>query len=516
MYTHPSTWTLDPVDLGVYQSGGLIVRHIRPLYHPHLAAPLYDWAGYQNLHLKFTYAPFAAVVFAVISVIPWRYLPGTAVVANIILLIAAAWFTFGGLGYRRSLGRLGAALLTAAALFWTEPVIRNLYLGQIDLVLLALVLWDLCQPDTKASRWWKGAGIGIAAGIKLVPLIFIPYLLLTRKFRQALVASVAFAVTIAVGFLFLPADSAKWWFGGLFYNGGRTGFVGWEGNQSLRAIITRLAGSVAAGAPIWLVVAAITTVVGLGCAAILDRAGHRMAGILACALTGLLVSPISWDHHWVWIIPAVATAAVYALRAAGLTAGPAAAPPGAEAALSGSSLNGSRPSSPGLTSATLAATGPAGAGSEMTGHGPEQAAAGPGTGTGTAEARRASPAGAVWRRVLSLPALGCWALAAGILALFGAWPGSLWGDPTDLGDFSLGLIWQPPNTNPTRYYRRGDRPGFAEYHWHGIQLLTGNAYLLGGLALMALLVVFAAVNYPARSPARPTDPLSPRLESSRR
>jgi alpha-1,2-mannosyltransferase len=122
--------------------------------------------------------------------------------------------------------------------FWTEPVMRNLYLGQIDLMLMALVLWDLCQPDTKASRWWKGAGIGIAAGIKLVPLIFIPYLLLTRKFRQAAVASVAFVVTIGVGFVFLPSDSAKWWFGGLFYNGGRTGFVGWEGNQSLRAIIT--------------------------------------------------------------------------------------------------------------------------------------------------------------------------------------------------------------------------------------------------------------------------------------
>jgi len=478
-YTHPTSWTLDPVDLGVYQSGGLIVRHVRPLYDPHLAAPLYDWSGYHVLHLKFTYAPFAAVVFAAISYIPWQELPGVSVVANIVLLIAAAWFTFGGLGYRRGLARLGASLLTAAALLWTEPVIRTIYLGQVNLALMALIMWDLCQPDTRASRWWKGAGVGIAAGIKLVPLIFIPYLLLTRKFRQALMACVAFVVTAGVGFVFLPSDSAKWWFGGLFYNGGRTGFVGWEGNQSLRGIITRLAGSVAAGAPIWLVVAAVTAVLGLGCAAILDRAGHRMAGILACALTGLLVSPISWDHHWVWIVPGVATAAVYAVRATGATA---------------------------RTAGAGAAAGSAGAAQTGAGRsGPERTVAG-----------RPRPAGQVWRRAVSLPALGYWALAAGMLALFGAWPGSLWGEPTDLGHFSLGLIWQPPNTDPSKYYRKGDRPWFVEYHWHGIQLITGNAYLLGGLGLMAVLLALTAINFPVRSPAQPADPLSPRLETSRR
>ena len=40
-----------------------------------------------------------------------------------------------------------------------------------------------------------------------------------------------------------------------------------------------------------------------------------MAGWLTCALTGLLVSPISWDHHWVWIVPALALLADAAVRA---------------------------------------------------------------------------------------------------------------------------------------------------------------------------------------------------------
>jgi len=63
---HPKSFTMDPVDLAVYRSGGLIVRHVRPLYDPRLAAPLYDWIGYGKLHLPFTYTPFAAIAFAVI------------------------------------------------------------------------------------------------------------------------------------------------------------------------------------------------------------------------------------------------------------------------------------------------------------------------------------------------------------------------------------------------------------------------------------------------------------------
>ena len=96
-----------------------------------------------------------------------------------------------------------------------------------------------------------------------------------------------------------------------------------------------------------------------------------------------------------------------------------------------------------------------------------------------------------------------------MLVVYGAWPGSLWGEPNDLGQFSLGVIWLPPNTDPEVYYRYGDRPWFAEYHWHGIELLTGNAFLLGGLALLAVLIV-AALRTRLRSPSpNPTSPSPP-------
>jgi hypothetical protein len=75
--------------------------------------------------------------------------------------------------------------------------------------------------------------------------------------------------------------------------------------------------------------------------------------------------------------------------------------------------------------------------------------------------------------------------------VFGAWPGSLWGLPANTGGFFEGIIWVPPTTNPELYFQLGDRPGYAEYHWHGLQLITGNAYVLAGIGLFALLVVLA-------------------------
>ena len=81
----------------------------------------------------------------------------------------------------RDPARGGGHLLAAAR-------VRTIYLGQVNLILMAAIMWDLCQPDLRGDgrrRWWKGAVTGVAAGIKLVPLIFVPYLLITRRFREA-------------------------------------------------------------------------------------------------------------------------------------------------------------------------------------------------------------------------------------------------------------------------------------------------------------------------------------------
>jgi alpha-1,2-mannosyltransferase len=434
---HPKNFTLDPVDLAVYRSGGMIVRHVAPLYNSHLKAPLYDWVGYGKLHLPFTYTPFAALAFAIISFVPWWLTQQLSVAVNMIALLAALWLTLGGLGYRRGPVRLGATLLGAGVVLWTEPVMRTMYLGQVNLVLMALIIWDLCQPDTPNSRWWKGFGTGVAAGIKLVPLIFIPYLLVAGKFRQAVMAAAGFVFTVLLGFVILPADSSKWWFGGLFVQGGRTGFVGWAGNQSLEALITRLDGSVNGAKPIWLVVAALVAVAGSAGAGLLDRKGYPLPALLMAALTGLLVSPVSWDHHWVWIAPGVVVAGHYAVRAWRRST------------------------------------------SQSAGQGAGQSAsqsAGQGAGQ---QARRAA-----W---------GLGLLAAAIVVWFSSWPARLFTSVNNLGHDSLGLIWIPKNTEPYWYDWYGDRPWFPEYHWHGLQLIAGNAYILAGLALFGAMLALSVL-----------------------
>ena len=188
---HPLHETLTWFDLRVYVAAGRAALHS--------PAMLYTWQMMPGF--RFTYTPFAAVVFAAGAWLPWGVQAWLMTAASVAALGLAVWCTLTALaravgGARASErgagGRLGTVLAVTAVALWTEPVQRALHLGQVELLLMALVIWDLCQPG---RRWWQGAGVGLAAGIKLVPLIFIPYLLLTRQYRQAAAATVTFAVT---------------------------------------------------------------------------------------------------------------------------------------------------------------------------------------------------------------------------------------------------------------------------------------------------------------------------------
>jgi alpha-1,2-mannosyltransferase len=389
-------------DLVVYRNGGLIVRHVAPAYNGHRASPLYDWTGPNGV--QFTYPPFAAVVFAVASVLSWTAMRWAMTLASLAALGLSLWLVFGALGYaERSRVRLGATLGVCALALLTEPVQQTLALGQVNLLLMLLVVADLLTASALRgqTRWWHGIGIGVAAGVKLTPLIFIPYLLLIRRYRQAATATAVFAVTVALGYALLPRDSVTYWAHGLFAKANRIVFLGTRGNQSLRGAVTRLAGSVTSGTALWIAAAILVVIVGLAAAAVLCRAGQPVPGMLACALTGLLVSPLTWDHHWVWVAPAIALLAHLGARARG--------------------------------------------------------------------AVRAA-----------------WSVAAGAVVLvFGAWP-QFW-DLSQAGLSPAGLFWY----GPTHYFATGDQPWYPEFHWHGLQLLAGNSFVLAGLIGLAGLCVAA-------------------------
>jgi alpha-1,2-mannosyltransferase len=293
-------WSM--LDLQVYDWGGQVARHSGDLYG----------LSYQHFGLHFTYPPTAAAVFSVLSYLPLTVLKWAASAGSVAALTAVTWLTWGALGYPRSRARLGGALATAAVAIWAEPVQQTLSYGQVNLVLMLIVVADLTLPDHAA---WKGAGVGLAAGFKLTPLIFIPYLVLTRRFRAAAVALATFLATLGLAWIWLPAQSDRYWAGRLFMDPGRLGNGAYAGNQSLRGMLLRLAGGGHAAQAMWSVAVVIVAVGGLLLAAAASRRGREMAGVLLCALTGLLISPVSWSHHWVWAVPALVVAADSVVRA---------------------------------------------------------------------------------------------------------------------------------------------------------------------------------------------------------
>ncbi|WTW92821.1 glycosyltransferase 87 family protein [Streptomycetaceae bacterium NBC_01309] len=253
--------------------------------------------------LPFIYPPFSAYIFVKLLPLGFAGLKWFMTISSLVSILAICWASWGMLGYRRSWGRLGAALTTFAVVVWLEPVSWTLIWGQVNLALLAIVLLDLAQPD---SRWWKGIGVGLAAGFKLTPAIFIVYLVMTRRFKAAAAAVAAFFATVAFGWIVLPNASRTYWIN-LSEISGRVDSklsVGTLNNQSIKGMLTRLIDNESVVGVVWLLLCAAVVVLGLLAAAKASLAGRELLGVVIVGTLSLLVSPISWSHHWVWVIPA--------------------------------------------------------------------------------------------------------------------------------------------------------------------------------------------------------------------
>jgi alpha-1,2-mannosyltransferase len=285
-------WT--QIDTGVYRDGGIAVRN-QP-------AMLYA-LGLGAAKLPFTYTPFAALLFAAGSSASFATWQVGLAVLTIGLLPVVAYLSLGLAGRPVGLTRAAAAFAIAAVGLWLEPVAMTLFFGQINLVLLALVVGDLALPDRIKG---KGIGIGLAAGIKLTPLIFIPYLLFTRRVKAAAVSALTFAVTVGLGFALLPHAAAVYWGGKITRPGSKAFHLP---NQSLNGVILRLTHAGPDAHAYWLVAAVVVGIAGLATSILASRRGHELLGLVACAATGLLVSPLTWSHHYVYAVPALVLAA---------------------------------------------------------------------------------------------------------------------------------------------------------------------------------------------------------------
>jgi alpha-1,2-mannosyltransferase len=289
------------VDLTIYRLGGQAV-----LNGAHLYALRFPGA------LAFTYPPFAAMSFMLLAPLSLGLLKPAVTVGSIVLLPAMLGFALRlpQMSWRMSSDQAArVSLLAAAAALWLEPVWTTLRYGQIDILLATLILYDLSRPD--GSRW-KGSGIGLATGLKITPAIFAVYLLASRRYRAAAVSLAVFAGTVILGFAFIPGDSREFW-GGAFIDPRRVGRIENAANQTLRGAFARLEHSVHVDVW-WLVTAAIVGLIGMGLAVRAGRRGDDVQGFSLCALSGLLISPISWSHHWVLAVPALLLLLVNAFR----------------------------------------------------------------------------------------------------------------------------------------------------------------------------------------------------------
>lgn len=275
-------WTF--IDLSVYRGGAAQLIHHQSIYD-----------GPAD-RIVFTYPPFAAVAF-----IPLQFIGEHRANLMMTLLSLVAYSAVVViLGRQLHLLRWMTVVVVGFGGLALQPLQYNLWLGQINLVLMSLVLVDIFL----LPRRFKGLLIGLAAGIKLTPGIFVLYYVLRRDWASVRRTVLWFVVTVAIGFVVAPADSVRYWTQ-LFFNTKRIGDVVFGDNQSIYGVMARVLHT--SQPPRALYLALALAAIGLAVLAAKRQLaqGSDLGAVVCLAIGGLLASPVSWSHHWVWVVPAL-------------------------------------------------------------------------------------------------------------------------------------------------------------------------------------------------------------------
>nr|NLI50869.1 DUF2029 domain-containing protein [Propionibacterium sp.] len=283
-------------DLAIYRGA---IRHALA------GGDLYDWAySHPTVHgLGFTYPPFAALVLLPAALLDSR-------VAEVLWTAS----TFGALLFclfflvqrspRSPSGRLPRdrtvqwAWVTGLALpaMVSAPFLHNLVVGQVSVFLVALVLLDLALP-----KRWQGALVGLAAAIKLTPLVFLPFFLVTGQWRRAANLGGVFLAAAALALVILPQASVTYWTDKLWRTE-RVGRLDSTVNKSLLGFLSR---ELPVGVPLmfaWVLVGIAVTLVAFWSAARYTAKGGELPATLILGVLSVALSPISWPHHMLWLV----------------------------------------------------------------------------------------------------------------------------------------------------------------------------------------------------------------------
>ena len=280
------------VDLHVYVGGAATIGTGHALYDFTYADQTPDFP------LPFTYPPFAAVVFYPLHLLPFGLLSllwTLGIMASLYGVVRISQRLLGGGSQRTAMG-------WTAVTIWIEPLRATLDYGQINVLLCVAVLYAVYS-----TRWWlSGLLVGLAAGIKLTPAVSGFYFLGVKRWGTAVFAGVVFVATVAVSAL-VVGDQARYYFTDLIGKPDRVGSIATSTNQSWRGGISRIVGHDAGYSVPVLIAIALTAVLAVLAWRAIDAGNaerpDRLGGIVIVEMFGLLLSPISWTHHWVWVVP---------------------------------------------------------------------------------------------------------------------------------------------------------------------------------------------------------------------
>ncbi|OBI79486.1 glycosyltransferase family 87 protein [Mycobacterium sp. E740] len=303
------------IDIDVYRMGGQAWLDGRPLYAD---GAMFHTRG--GLDLPFTYPPLAAVVFSPFAVLSLEAASAAITVTTLVLLIVAVtivlhrcdvWPHTSVTGEPAWLRQAWlAAAIVAPAVVYLEPIRSNFDFGQINVVLMTLVIAD-CVP--RRTPWPRGVLLGLAIALKLTPAVFLLYFLLRRDTRAVIVTVASAVVATLVGVAFAWRDSLEYWTETV-RNTDRIGTATLNTNQNIAGALARLGLGEGARFALW--TAACFAVLALTVWAVrrLLNADEPVLALICVAMFGLVVSPVSWSHHWVWALPALVVTALVAYR----------------------------------------------------------------------------------------------------------------------------------------------------------------------------------------------------------
>lgn len=273
-----------PLDFDIYYQAGQEIIAGRELYD----APFIG-------NLPFTYPPFSAAVFSFLT--RWPLVTAATVwqLLSVLALLAVVFAVFAERKVEFSVPVVAIGTGIAFASIALDSIKGTFYYGQINLFLMLSVTLDLLP----AKRPWAGVGVGLAAGLKLTPAFFGLNFLLERNWRALIVSVLTFIGTVIVGFIYVP-DARRFWTDSVFHSE-RIGAESNPGDQSIKAVLFRELGGGSNG--LWLCAVGIVVffcVVGVRRSL---QQGNKSFAMALSGLTAVLISPFSWFHHWVWLVP---------------------------------------------------------------------------------------------------------------------------------------------------------------------------------------------------------------------